>query len=541
MKKLLFHTLCLILIMVLTFAIGCSTSTSITVKTAEEQTALLFGAELLSNAEIDQLKSNRERIPAGDTRAVMYYNGTELACLAGRRTFYVTVPQTAIEGTLHKGVLSGPSGYHIVFNRDLIPSDLTKMIENGNTLMVYMFGETDYFAAELIITYLPVISIDIDDDRNLSETLQGAQLTLHNSAADDANSYVKSRAEVKIRGASSKSFPKNNLRIDLKGAAGENRKISFLGMRRDDDWILTAMFGDENKIREMTAWQLWRDMNSYYPGLDCSCAPATAYVEVILNGTYQGLYMLMEKFDAKTMQLDEKSSDVLFKGTTWDIPDSNGLGKQSRTSSSYMGLEKKWPNPEETMPDGLWKVIAEYIHVVYETEGADFAAGIANAASHSNLIEYWIFTNLIMAEDNTFKNAYFSVKNGLVYVLPWDLDITFGLRWNGDPDTNYVYREPCSVSQTYDFRAGRRFIKYYDGAADMLQKRWTALRENGVITPEHIMDTAEAYWTQIHASGAIAREYRRWVKTSYSNDLTYFSDTIKQRIDWLDEYIYALE
>ena len=75
----------------------------------------------------------------------------------------------------------------------------------------------------------------------------------------------------------------------------------------------------------------------------------------------------------------------------------------------------------------------------------------------------------------------------------------------------------------------------------MLQKRWTALRENGVITPEHIMETAEAYWSQIHASGAIAREYRRWVKTSYSNDLTYFSDTIKQRIDWLDEYIYALE
>ena len=123
--------------------------------------------------------------------------------------------------------------------------------------------------------------------------------------------------------------------------------------------------------------------------------------------------MLMEKFDAKTMQLDEKSSDVLFKGTTWDIPDSNGLGKQCRTSSSYMGLEKKWPDPEETMTDGLWKVIAEYIHVVYETEGADFAAGIANAASLSNLIDYWIFTNLIMAEDNTFKTPIFLQKTDL--------------------------------------------------------------------------------------------------------------------------------
>ena len=549
MKRSHFTRLCLFMGTLLALLIGCSVSTSENTETAgssetelEDGTPRLFGAELLSTEEIEEQKRGRERIPSGDERAVMYYNGVELACLGNRRVFYATVSPPAGDGTFDEGVLSGPTGYCVAINKELVPRSLSKMIEGNQTLMVYLFGETDYITAELVLTYLPVISIRIDGGNELSDYLQGARFTLHNSVtANEDPSYAESRAEVKMRGSSSKSLPKKNIRIDLKDEKGENKKMSFLDMRKDDDWILTAMFSDESKIRDMTAWQLWRDMNSYYPGMTGSCAPKTAYVEVILNGQYLGLYMLMEKFDAKTMALDEKNNDVLFKGDTWDIPDSVGLKKQSRYSLSYKGLEKKWPDPEDTLFDNSWDVMAEYIRVIYETDGKGFAAGIADVAPLSNLIDYWIFTNLIMAEDNTFKNTYYAVKNGLVYALPWDLDITFGLRWNGDAETNYVYREPKAVSQTYDFRAGRRLIQYYDGAAELLRERWTELREEGVITVDAIMENAEAYWKLIHASGAIARECGRWSSGSYANDLTYFESILEQRIDWLDEYIQELE
>ncbi len=546
MKKTIYIYAVILAGLILMLLCGCSGSfpqeTEVPeIAAAENDSTTFFGAEILSTAEIDVLKSDRERVPAGDERAVMYYNGSELPCLSNRRVFYVTVPQPAGEGILPEGVLSGPVGYRMVIDKGMLPGNLIKMIENGSKLMIYLFGERDYFAAEVVLTYLPVITISIDNGNDLSNSLQKATFAVHDSASEnEIKRYSESRAEVKIRGGSSASLPKKSIRIDLKDENGENRDMSFLGMRKDDDWILTAMFSDESKIRDMTGWQLWREMNSEYPDVDGSCAPDAAYVEVILNGKYQGLYMFMEKFDAKTMELELENSDVLFKATSWEVPDSAGLKKQKARSPAYMAMEKKWPDSRIKI-DGTWDKIAEYIRVAYETDGAGFTDGIAEIASIENQLDYWIFNNVTMAGDNTFKNAYYAVKNGLVYTLPWDLDISFGLNWSGDPATNYLYRDPGCITRTYDFQAGRRLIKYYEGAADYVKKRWAELKDEGVVTAEGIIENAEAYWTLIHSSGAIARECQRWPSVSYSDDLTYFKNTIKQRIDWLDEYINELE
>ncbi len=527
--------------------IGCSGCVPVETESAEavteqtaESTPTVFGAELLSAAEIEKLKEGKERLPSGDERAELYFNGAELACLNNRRVFYATVPQTGGRGGWPEGELTAGEGYCVVLDETLVPEDPTLMIERGNTLMVYLIGEEDYIVAELIMTYLPVISIRIDGSEELSGTLQGAKFTLHDSGSTNKNMrYAESRAEVKLRGGSSSGLPKKSIRIDLKDEYGENRDMSFFGMRNDDDWILTAMFSDESKVRDMTAWQLWREMNSYYPDVKGSCAPETKYVEVILNGKYQGLYMFLEKFDAKTMELED--GDVLFKATSWDVPDSAGLKNQHIRSLAYRAMEKKWPDVK-TKIEGTWDVIAEYIRVAYETDGTGFTEGIADVAAIENQLDYWIFNNVTMAGDNTFKNAYYAVKDGLVYTLPWDLDISFGLNWNGDPATNYLYRETGSVTRTYDFQVGRRLIKYYDGAAEYVKERWAELKEADIVSAEGIIENAEAYWNLIHASGAIAREQDRWPNVSYADDdLTYFKNIVKSRIDWLDDYIEDLE
>lgn len=499
----------------------------------------IFGAELLSASEIDALKEGKERLASGDERSELYFNGTELACLNNRRVFYATVPQPE-RGGWPDGELTSAEGYRVVMDKSLVPDDPAVMIERGNSLMLYMFSETDYVVAELIMTYLPVISIRIDKDRDLSGALQGAQFTMHDSASTNKNMrYAESRAEVKLRGGSSAGLPKKSMRIDLKDENGENRDMSFFGMRKDDDWILTAMFSDESKVRDMTGWQLWREMNSKYPDVKGSCAPETKYVEVLLNGKYQGLYIFMEKFDAKTMELED--GDVLFKATSWDVPDSAGLRSQHVRSLAYRAMEKKWPDIS-TKIEGTWDRIADYIYVAYETDGTGFKNGIADVTSIENQLDYWIFNNVTMAGDNTFKNAYYAVKDGLVYTLPWDLDISFGLNWSGDPATNYLYRETNCITRTYDFQVGRRLIKYVDGAADYVKERWASLKEANIVSAEGIIENAEAHWNLIHASGAVAREKERWPSVSYvDDDLTYFKNIVEKRIEWLDDYIMEME
>lgn len=528
---------------VLLCPVGCATTDDVPLDTVadeviETESLSLFGMELVSAGELEKLKSDKSRVSGGDGKFDLYFNDCELAGLSSGRVFYMTIPRT--DGGWSDGELTVSAGYRAVVEDSSVPDDPTKMIEYGNALMVYLIGEEDYAIVEIVMTYLPIITINIDENAELDGSLRGADFTLHDSAA--ANSifcYAESRAEVKYRGGSSSSLPKKSIRIDLKDENGDKRKLPLFGMRNDDDWILTAMFSDESKVRDMTAWQLWREMKSSYPDVKGSCAPETRYVEVILNGKYQGLYMFMEKFDAKTMELED--GDALFKATSWDVPDSAGLRKQHYRSLSYYAMEKKWPDVTEKI-EGTWDGIAEYIRVAYETNGEDFAREIADVASVENQLDYWIFNNVTMASDNTFKNAYYAVKDGLVYTLPWDLDISFGLGWNGDGATNYLYRNPDSITRTYDFQAGRRLIKYYDGAADYVKERWQWLTESGVVTAEGIIENARAHYDLIRSSGALTRERERWSTVSYADDaMEYFESSVRARIKWLDKYINELE
>ncbi|MGN1345171.1 MAG: CotH kinase family protein [Eubacteriales bacterium] len=527
-------------ILILLFCVGCGNLSPAEPKAGadpeagetEQVPARVLGVELLTFEEIDALQEGKTRLSTGEYQPSLFYNGTELASLTNRRVFFVTLPQT--EEGWADGTLSAGEGVRIVTEKMSVPDDPATMIACGNRLMLYLIGEETYSIVELVMTYLPVISIRIDEKSELSNTLQGCEFTLHHTASTNQNfCFVSSRAEVRIRGGSSASLPKKSMRLDLKNDDGTNRKLPLLGMRSDDDWILIAMFSDENKVRDMLGWQLWREMNSFYPGVKGSCAPETQYVEVILNGKYQGLYLFMEKFDEKTMKLGEE--DALFKTSTWDVPSSADLKSQPLSSDFCVGLEKKYPDL------GSWDSIAEYIRVCYETDGEGFCSGVENIANIENQLDYWLFNNITMAGDNTWKNAYFAVKDGKVYTLPWDLDISFGLNWNGDPATNYLYREPEMVNRTYDFQCGRRLIKYYPGAADYIVERWSSLTEAGVVTADHLIENAASYWNLIHASGAVTRELERWPSVSYAEDLTYMEQCIRRRIQWLNQYIAKLE
>lgn len=131
--------------------------------------------------------------------------------------------KTEFEDELPGGVLSGPEGYRMVIDKGMVPGDFRKMIENGSTLMLYLFSETDYFAAEVVITYLPVITIDIEDEADLSGLRQKAELTLYNSAATNKNMrYAESLAEVKIRGGTN-SVLQQDIENDIQSIRSSRR------------------------------------------------------------------------------------------------------------------------------------------------------------------------------------------------------------------------------------------------------------------------------------------------------------------------------
>lgn len=499
----------------------------------------VFGVKLLGGKEIEEAIKGRKKSASGNERIALFFNGNAVPCTKNRKIFYLTVEQG--ENIYDSGTLTAGEGYEVLTDRDFLPANLPVLISHGNTIMFYVIGETDYSIVELTLTYLPIVTIDFDDMSGPEFAARGCDFAVYNSVERDTKkALVESRAEINIRGGSSASLAKTGLKVALKNEDGSINKQKLLGMRKDDDWILTAMYSDESKVRDMLSWDLWRKMDSEFPGVDGSAAPANQYVEVLMNGRYHGLFLLMERFDSKTLDLSIENGDELFKTKTWDVPTSQELSRQNGRSTMCGALEKKFPKPEDNI-DGSWSGITEYVKVCYEYSGDEFKKSIENAADIHNQLDYWLFNNITMAGDNTWKNAYYAYKNGKIYTLPWDLDITFGLSWSGDFETNYLYEEPVTAEHTYDFQCGRRLIKYYDGASEYLQNRFDQLIDDDIASADALIRQAEIYWSLIHDSGAMSRELERWPKTSYVGDLDYLKSSIRRRIDWLEDYIDSLD
>ncbi|MBO6053485.1 MAG: CotH kinase family protein [Clostridia bacterium] len=412
-------------------------------------------------------------------------------------------------------------------------SGIDALLRHGTAEELLVYTDTEYVTLELVFTTLPVLSADIKRG-SISGADKKCSFSLWEARGRDLK-RVDSPATIKVRGASSASLAKSGLKISLKDGAGEPNKVSLLGMRKDDDWILYASYSDYAHVRDEVGWRLWRRMTEAL-GLTPSGALETRYVELILGGTYDGFYLFMERMDEKKLSLDAERGDSLFKCVSWDIPESARLRSQAPRSASYSSIEKKFPDPADRI-DGSWENIADFVALAYEASGEEFAAKIEEVADRKNMLAYWLFLNLSMAADNTWKNTYYATIDGKMYAFPWDLDITFGLGWNGDLANNYLWEQPGMAERTYDFQAGRRMLKYIGSCLGEVREMYYSLKDAGIAGADAMIADAEEIWDLLHNSGAWARNLARWPNGNNTDSLDYFKETVVTRERWLEDYL----
>ena len=70
---------------------------------------------------------------------------------------------------------------------------------------------------------------------------------------DGAGGVTAAGCRYHVRGAISVTFPKKSYKVSLRTQDGEKVKENLLGLRKDDDWILNAMYTDSSYLREKTA------------------------------------------------------------------------------------------------------------------------------------------------------------------------------------------------------------------------------------------------------------------------------------------------
>ena len=489
------------------------------------------------------LRVNREKATEEALAVALCYDGVELP-RAGK-VYYLPVEEDfPAENLLRLSIRA--AGDNQVTGTLYIDSHLERigilplLTHNTHTDLYYCTDEV-YVSLELCFTTLPVLHADMKraaltrEDRACSFSLWEAK-----------NGTVRrtdSPAAIRIRGASSSSLAKTGFKLSLLDGEGNPNKLPLLGMRRDDDWILYASYSDNAHVRDAVGWHLWQKM-AESAGLEPSGALEVRWVELILADKYYGFYLMMEQMDQKTLGLDAAKGDSLFKCISWDVPAAADVARLTNRSEAFSSLERKDPEREEIPADsasaGGWKDMADFVGLCYETSGEEFARQAEAILNKEEILEYWLFLNLSMAADNTWKNTYYAVMDGKVSAYPWDLDITFGLGWNGDFANNYLYEQPGMDTRTYDFQAGRRLIKYVAGCGDYVRSRYETLKAAGICSSDALIADAEEQWAILHNSGAWARNLERWPSVSTTDSLDYFKKTVRTHEAWFEEYLKTL-
>lgn len=140
---------------------------------------------------------------------------------------------------------------------------------------------------------LPIVMIDVAE-RPLSKDskVTGSVRIIeqhdgtHTDLEDDP-ATAQARVAIEVRGDSTVNLPKRSFNIELQNNDGEERSLPLLGLPSHSDWVLHGCGRDQTCVRNAFAYALSRDLGHY--------APRTRFVELYLDDTYQGLYVLVER------------------------------------------------------------------------------------------------------------------------------------------------------------------------------------------------------------------------------------------------------
>jgi len=149
---------------------------------------------------------------------------------------------------------------------------------------------------------LPILVINTNGQEIPDEPKMTAQLGIIyngegqiNNINDPFNDY-DGFIGIELRGQTSMFFPKKPLGFETRNEDGTNNNVSIVGLPAENDWVLHNPFSDKTLIRNAFCYKLAEQIMPY--------APRTRMVELILNDSYEGVYLLTEKIKVDANRVD---------------------------------------------------------------------------------------------------------------------------------------------------------------------------------------------------------------------------------------------
>jgi len=416
--------------------------------------------------------------------------------------------------------------------------------------------------ASVAVAYnLPLVVINTYGEEIPDEPRIRAWMKIINNGPDALNKQYDTPNDydgyinIEQRGESSAGFPKKSYSLELQLADSSNNNVSILDLPAENDFVLYAPYSDKTFMRNVLVYKLFSEMDNW--------APRTRFVEVILNGDYRGIYVLMEKIKRDENRVDIDKLD----STDISEPDITGGYLLRRDKTTGMEPYEYWRSPVEQIyyepltyqyfdPDyyelteAQRKYIRDYMQEFDEMmSGPDFndpEKGYPAYIDVKSFIDMMIVNEFSKGLDCYMFSTYFYKANdedgGKFYAgPPWDYNISlFNVNYGYDHNIPYVH------SWVYDNWSRvywwARLMEDEDYEWEVLC-RWEELR-HGILAYDYLENFIDN--TAATLGDAITRNFQKfpilgtyvwpnkeWPNT-YSEELQNMKSWIEGRLNWMD-------
>lgn len=425
--------------------------------------------------------------------------------------------------------------------RSAIPDSLTVRIDSTNLPIVFIetYGKT-IGRDKPANTYVKIIA-NGDGRPNYCDTLS------HPGQKINFEGYM----DIRYRGASSffaaskKSYA---LRATDPNREGKKKKSKLLGMRKGKKWALKASAIDKSMIRDALTFELARTYMEF--------VPQVRFCEVVLDGTYQGVYCLSEQITPDRLKLEkpgtnkaDASGGYLLQADYHHIENSAQPKEKSYPSKYWnIGYLQEYPDNAKTtrqQTDYLRNRIAEIEKAVKERN----LSRLARLVDINSMIDYQLAAELSHNGDGYLFSTYLykhrDDSDGRFKFSLWDYDLAYG---------NYSKPEVSRTDSWMYDRQGYWWKEMMQNAAyaDAVKARWRQYR-TGAYSDAHIAQVIDSLANILTVGGAIRRNTAAWnvwnrawhrevkpqkyISSSYEEELAYLREWIRRRLQWMDEQL----
>ena len=415
-----------------------------------------------------------------------------------------------------------------------------------------LWASSIFAQVELTSSNLPIVLIDtkgqeIQDEERIVAWMgiinQGEGKSNHIS--DPFNDYDGNIA-IEYRGSTSMDFQKKSFGFETQDVFGNNRNVSLLGMPEENDWVLYAPYSDKALIRNILAYQLSSELGHY--------APRTKLCELVLNGEYWGVYVLIEKIkrdknrvDIPSLNPDEIAGDDLSGGYILKIDKQTGNSGPLWTSA-LGGIYFQYEYPEydvivQQKKDYIKGYIDDFEYALNSENFDDPELGYRKYFDENSLVDFFIINELSRNLDGYMLSTFFhkgkDSEGGKLNMGPvWDFNLSFG---NGNYRNAYL---------SEGFQLDENEVPWWwdrlledSSFTHGIQSRWTSVREKQ-FRDESILGSIDSLFLILDE--AQRRNFQRWdilgkdiwpnyyVGESYDDEKNYLKSWTMDRLFWLD-------